>query len=251
MPVGRLLTTAEAAAELAIDPSSVRHAILSGRLPAQKAGRDWLLRPEDVAAYKAKRRRSGRRFGAPCPHSARRVGEATRDDRADRDAAIARLYEAGQTMAVVGARFGISGERVRQVLVRRGVPTRPSSASLRGRRGATPAQQAEILGRRGRDETVTAIAAAVGLSWKVVAAVLRDAGVDTGDRARVNRAGRPRTCTRCLRTERDGVIFSPGESANRCKDCAAATTRAWYRQNAERKKETQRRRRAARRSTAR
>ncbi len=75
MPIAGLLTVAEAAAELGIDTSSVRHAILSERLAAQKAGRDWLLRPEDVAAYKAKRRRSGKRFSAHRPRQPQRAGE--------------------------------------------------------------------------------------------------------------------------------------------------------------------------------
>ena len=65
MPIAGLLTVAEAAAELGVDTSSVRHAILSERLAAQKAGRDWLLRPEDVTAYKMKRRKSGRRYKRP------------------------------------------------------------------------------------------------------------------------------------------------------------------------------------------
>jgi excisionase family DNA binding protein len=56
------LTVAEAAAILGIETSSVRHAIRSGRLAARKIGRDWWLRPEDVQAYKANRRNSGRPF---------------------------------------------------------------------------------------------------------------------------------------------------------------------------------------------
>ena len=62
MVIEGLLTAAEAAAILGIEPSSVRHAIRSGRLVAQKAGRDWWLRPEDVSAYRARRRNSGRPY---------------------------------------------------------------------------------------------------------------------------------------------------------------------------------------------
>ena len=65
MPIAGLLTVAEAAAALGIEPSSVRHAIRSGRLSAQKAGRDWWLRAEDVLTYKAKRRNSGRPYKRP------------------------------------------------------------------------------------------------------------------------------------------------------------------------------------------
>ncbi len=68
MPIAGMLTVKEAATVLGIEPSSVRHAILSERLRAEKAGRDWLLRPEDVEAYKEQRRNSGRPFGPRKPH---------------------------------------------------------------------------------------------------------------------------------------------------------------------------------------
>jgi hypothetical protein len=162
---------------------------------------------------------------------------------AERDAEIARLYRAGQTMAAVGARFGISDERVRQILARHGVPRRPSGESLRVKGALTPERRADIVRRHERGEPVAAIAAALRLSPKRVSGVLHAAGRETVNRRYRNRAGQPRTCTRCLRTERDGAAFSPGEAANRCKECVAATTRAWYRKNAERKRAYERRRR--------
>jgi len=57
---GTTLTVGEAARTLDMDPSAVRRAILQGRLPATKFGRDWSLRPEDVAAYKQRPHRGGR-----------------------------------------------------------------------------------------------------------------------------------------------------------------------------------------------
>lgn len=45
-----LLTTAQAAARLGVDPSHVRRLILAGALPATKAGRDWLIAPADLLA---------------------------------------------------------------------------------------------------------------------------------------------------------------------------------------------------------
>ncbi len=57
---GTALTINEAARELDMDPSAVRRAILQGRLPATKFGRDWSLRAADVAAYKQRPRRGGR-----------------------------------------------------------------------------------------------------------------------------------------------------------------------------------------------
>ncbi len=58
--VGMTLTVGEAARLLDMDPSAVRRAILQGRLPATKFGRDWSLRPEDVAAYQRRPHRGGR-----------------------------------------------------------------------------------------------------------------------------------------------------------------------------------------------
>ena len=75
MPIAGMLTVKEAADQLGVDPSSVRHAILAGRLAAAKAGRDWLLRPADVAAYQARRRNAGRRFGARQRAAARSPAE--------------------------------------------------------------------------------------------------------------------------------------------------------------------------------
>jgi len=50
----------EAARVLGMDPSAVRRAILQGRLPATKFGRDWSIRATDVAAYKQRPHRGGR-----------------------------------------------------------------------------------------------------------------------------------------------------------------------------------------------
>ena len=63
MPIGGMLTVKEAATRLGIDPSSIRHAIRSGRLAATKAGHDWFLREDDVTTYQQTRRSAGRRFG--------------------------------------------------------------------------------------------------------------------------------------------------------------------------------------------
>lgn len=57
---GTILTVGEAARVLDMDPSAVRRAILQGRLPATKFGRDWSLRATDVAAYKQRPHRGGR-----------------------------------------------------------------------------------------------------------------------------------------------------------------------------------------------
>jgi len=57
---GTMLTVIEAARVLEMDPSAIRRAILQGRLPATKFGRDWSIHATDVAAYKQRPHRGGR-----------------------------------------------------------------------------------------------------------------------------------------------------------------------------------------------
>jgi excisionase family DNA binding protein len=54
----RLLTTAEAGKLLGIGAQRVRQLILGGRLPAEKAGRDWLIDPRALGPVK--KRKPGR-----------------------------------------------------------------------------------------------------------------------------------------------------------------------------------------------
>ena len=68
---GTTLTVSEAARVLEMDPRAVRRAILQGRLPATKCGRDWSIRAADVAAYKQRPHCGGR---------PRRTIAAVRDD---------------------------------------------------------------------------------------------------------------------------------------------------------------------------
>lgn len=56
-----MLTTNQAAARLGISPRRVRALITSGRLPATRVGRDWLIHPADLA------RVQNRRPGRPSP----------------------------------------------------------------------------------------------------------------------------------------------------------------------------------------
>lgn len=44
----KILTTKQAAKTLGINDSRVRQLILSGRLPAQKIGRDWIIQEKDL-----------------------------------------------------------------------------------------------------------------------------------------------------------------------------------------------------------
>ncbi len=45
-----MLTVPQAATALGVTPSRVHALIKCGRLPAEKIGRDWLIREEDLAA---------------------------------------------------------------------------------------------------------------------------------------------------------------------------------------------------------
>ena len=54
----KILTTKFAAKALKINDSRVRQLILSGRLPALKIGRDWLIKAKDLK--KVENRKPGR-----------------------------------------------------------------------------------------------------------------------------------------------------------------------------------------------
>ena len=49
------LTTNEAAVILNISPRRVRALIRAGRLPAEKHGRDWAIKPEDLKLVKVRK----------------------------------------------------------------------------------------------------------------------------------------------------------------------------------------------------
>lgn len=57
--MNRTLTTKEAADLLNVSPSRVRQMVLSGRLPAEKFGRDLLIQEKDLALV------ANRKLGRP------------------------------------------------------------------------------------------------------------------------------------------------------------------------------------------
>jgi len=63
---------------------------------------------------------------------AKRPAGARRRRDLERDNEMARMYTAGASLAVVGEEFAVSGERVRQILVRLGVPARPITKESAG-----------------------------------------------------------------------------------------------------------------------
>ncbi len=50
----RYLTTTEAAEILQVIPRRVRALIESGKLPAERIGRDWAIKPEDLDGLKGR-----------------------------------------------------------------------------------------------------------------------------------------------------------------------------------------------------
>jgi excisionase family DNA binding protein len=61
-PQGRLLTVPETADRLGLSLAMVRRYCATGRLPAQKMGRDWTLQQRDVERFAAAPRRRGRKI---------------------------------------------------------------------------------------------------------------------------------------------------------------------------------------------
>ena len=62
--MGKLLTTAEAAEILGINPVAVINAIKRGSLPGVKRGRDWFIDEDDVQA-RARLRAEGKYYKKP------------------------------------------------------------------------------------------------------------------------------------------------------------------------------------------
>jgi len=51
------MTLKEAAAQLGLDPATLRQAIARGSLKARKLGRDWIVEPREVERYRTEHRR--------------------------------------------------------------------------------------------------------------------------------------------------------------------------------------------------
>jgi hypothetical protein len=52
-------TTTKLAKAASVDPSAIRHLLLSGSLQGEKLGRDWLITDEEAQRYLAQRRARG------------------------------------------------------------------------------------------------------------------------------------------------------------------------------------------------
>src|SRR6185437_13860554 len=97
-----VLTTDKAAAQLGISVDRVRALIHAGRLPAEKHGRDWVIRNDDLALVRT--RRPGR------PRTATRAESNGRSSARRTSAAIETREEKEQemrsTIAVMGKKGG-------------------------------------------------------------------------------------------------------------------------------------------------
>lgn len=58
-----MLTLTEAAAQLGLDASSLRHQIRNGKLRARKVGRDWTVTEREVERYRRESRRGSAALG--------------------------------------------------------------------------------------------------------------------------------------------------------------------------------------------
>jgi hypothetical protein len=91
---------------------------------------------------------------------------------------IRRRYEAGESLAAIGAVMGASDTTVRQAMIRAGIPTRPGPRAAGERRGPLRRLDvAEIRRRWDAGETIGDIARAIGASESGVYRAIRRHGI--------------------------------------------------------------------------
>ena len=98
---------------------------------------------------------------------------------------VRRRYEAGESLAAIGAAMGASDTTVRHAMVRVGIPTRPGPRPAGERRG--PLQRldvAEIRRRYQAGETIKGIARAIGASESGVGRAMDRIGIARRSRRR-------------------------------------------------------------------
>jgi hypothetical protein len=98
---------------------------------------------------------------------------------------IRRRYEAGESIAAIGAVGGVSRTAVRDAMIRAGIPTRPGPRPAGERRGPLRHLDVEEIRRRWETgETLVAIARAVGASRGGVRLAMERVGNDRRSRRR-------------------------------------------------------------------
>jgi hypothetical protein len=94
---------------------------------------------------------------------------------------IRRRYEAGESLAEIGAAMGASDTTVRNAMVRAGIPTRPGPRPAGERRGPLHRLDVEeVPRRREAGETIKRIARAIGASESGVGRAIKREGIGRG-----------------------------------------------------------------------
>jgi len=110
------------------------------------------------------------------------AGDSTRAPRRD-VAALFAAYLAGDSLAVIGKREGVSGERIRQLFRAAGYPTLATSHTNRQRSQERRAElEAPVVDAYRRLESITEVAKQLGISVGLATSVLAEAGIETGRR---------------------------------------------------------------------
>ena len=120
-------------------------------------------------------------------------------------AALFAAYLAGDSLAVIGEREGVSGERIRQLFRAAGYPMLATAHTNRQRSQERRVElQAPVVDAYRRFESITEVAKQLGISVVLAKSVLTEAGIETGRRrSRPTTPLRPKVtamfCTEVLR----------------------------------------------------
>jgi hypothetical protein len=155
-----------------------------------------------------------------------------------RDLAIIAAYKSGSTLWKVGGRFGISGERVRQILALHGIASR-SAGNSGGRHSKTQKLIPHILDLYDRGLSAARVASRLACSRDTVLSVLhenhRKIHGRVSRRCRVVDGEKQFRCPRCKRwkpIKQDGYRRKSGRECGKpqsmCRACLKAYYHAYY-----------------------
>lgn len=161
-----------------------------------------------------------------------------RSQRSKRQLSIIAAYKSGSTLWKVGGRFGITAERVRQILVSHGVTSRPVGSSP-GRHAKTQKVIPHILDLYDRGLSAARVASRLACSCETVLSVLhenhRKIRGRVSRKCRVVDGEKQFRCPRCKRwksIERDGYRRKSGRDCGKpqsmCRTCLKAYYHAYH-----------------------
>ena len=128
---------------------------------------------------------------------------------------IASRYLAGEDLAALALAYGVSKQRIHQVLQSRGVPGRQRGPARR--RDAVTAQAVAL---HGQGLTLKEIGQAVGLSHEPVRRTLQEAGVDTAHRLATEESWRCGGCGKGVQAGAEPASRTPhGAPTGWCREC--------------------------------